>query len=246
MSEESIPPLVALTGRKRSGKDSAAAHLVRRHGFARVAFADPIKCVLTELDPYLDGTRGPAGYADAEAERLVRTFRTSMGRWVNVRPTQDQAIASLEALAPYMRGTVRLQDLLIAASGDWDRLKEGSEVAPPEQVAEIRRLQQRLGTEAVRQVYGDSTWTDVALDHAAGLRAQGMAVVITDCRLDVEASAVREVGGRIIRIDRPALSGPTDPHVTEAGVSEHLVDAVITNDGTLADLATAIDRELAG
>lgn len=37
------PLIIALTGRKYSGKDSAARYLCRRYGFAQVAFADPIK-----------------------------------------------------------------------------------------------------------------------------------------------------------------------------------------------------------
>jgi hypothetical protein len=43
--------LVGLTGKKRAGKDTVAARLVERHGFARVAFADPLKEAALGLDP---------------------------------------------------------------------------------------------------------------------------------------------------------------------------------------------------
>lgn len=47
--------IVGLSGRKRCGKDSLASFLVSEHGFARVAFADPLKDVLLHLDPDVVG-----------------------------------------------------------------------------------------------------------------------------------------------------------------------------------------------
>lgn len=38
-----LPKLIAICGAKRSGKDTIAAHLVEKHGYTRVALADPIK-----------------------------------------------------------------------------------------------------------------------------------------------------------------------------------------------------------
>lgn len=44
-------PLIGLMGRKRSGKDTFAERLVSAHGFVRVAFADPLRATLYDLDP---------------------------------------------------------------------------------------------------------------------------------------------------------------------------------------------------
>lgn len=49
------PPLIGLTGRKRSGKDTFAARLIERHGYERVSFADPLKAAALALDPLIDG-----------------------------------------------------------------------------------------------------------------------------------------------------------------------------------------------
>ena len=43
------PKLIAFTGKKLSGKTSAANYLITRHGFTRISFADPLKCMLLEL-----------------------------------------------------------------------------------------------------------------------------------------------------------------------------------------------------
>lgn len=45
--------LIGLTGKARAGKDTVAARLVERHGFTRVAFADPLKAAALGLDPYV-------------------------------------------------------------------------------------------------------------------------------------------------------------------------------------------------
>ncbi|MFJ6019774.1 hypothetical protein ACIQFP_10535 [Nocardiopsis alba] len=44
---------IALMGYSRSGKDTAAAHLVGTYGYTRVAFADPVRESLLALDPYI-------------------------------------------------------------------------------------------------------------------------------------------------------------------------------------------------
>lgn len=38
-----LPRIVGLSGKKRSGKDAAAQHLVDRYGYTKLSFADPLK-----------------------------------------------------------------------------------------------------------------------------------------------------------------------------------------------------------
>lgn len=46
--------IVGLIGHARSGKDTVANRLVTDHGYARVAFADLLREVLLDADPYVD------------------------------------------------------------------------------------------------------------------------------------------------------------------------------------------------
>jgi hypothetical protein len=46
-------PIIGLIGKKRSGKDTFAATLVEERGFARFAFADPLKEAALSLDPLI-------------------------------------------------------------------------------------------------------------------------------------------------------------------------------------------------
>ncbi|MGW4986304.1 deoxynucleotide monophosphate kinase family protein [Streptomyces mirabilis] len=47
---------IALIGQARSGKDTAAAWLVRERAYVRLAFADPLKDMALRIDPYIPTT----------------------------------------------------------------------------------------------------------------------------------------------------------------------------------------------
>lgn len=49
--------IIGLCGYARTGKDTVANILVENHGFQRVAFADPIKRLLFEINPLVNGVR---------------------------------------------------------------------------------------------------------------------------------------------------------------------------------------------
>ena len=75
---------------------------------------------------------------------------------------------------------------------------------------EIRRLLQRLGTEAGRQTLWDTIWIDAAF---TGLSPDAK-VVVSDARFYNEFDAVRSRGGEVWRIERPGV-GPANDHASE-------------------------------
>ena len=81
--------LIGLTGPPGCGKDTAAAHLVKTHGFVRVAFADPIRQVALAIDPYvhffrlsevIDFLGWDRAKRQPEVRRLLQTIGTEAGR----------------------------------------------------------------------------------------------------------------------------------------------------------------------
>lgn len=112
----------------------------------------------------------------------------------------------------------------------WDGYKE-TDHGP-----EIRRLLQRLGTEAGRQTLWDTIWIDAAF---AGLPDDAK-VVVSDARFFNEFDAIRERGGKIWRIERPGVGPVSDhPSETEAPKYEHFA-YTIWNDGDLEMYRDAI------
>lgn len=106
---------------------------------------------------------------------------------------------------------------------------------------EARRFLQRLGTEAGRNILGPNIWVDTAMRRADVARAEKdcRGIVHDDARFDNEVEAIRERGGFIWRIDRPGF-GPVNDHESETLPLRIEPDAVIVNDGTLAELAEKV------
>ena len=171
---------------------------------------------------------GLTGYAgagkDAAAEALVADgWRRDA--------FADRMRAGLLALDPWVdQAGCPLSDL-VAACG-WDMAKRS--------YSDVRGLLQRFGTEAGRAIHGEDVWVD-ALFRTIEL---GQRVVITDVRFDNEAEAIAGWYGIVIEIRRPGC-GPVNGHASDAGISPDLIDFVVVNDGTVADLHAKI-REVVG
>lgn len=129
------------------------------------------------------------------------------------------------------RQNIYVQDVI--NEWGWDGYKETA-FGP-----EIRRLLQRLGTEAGRQTLWDSIWIDAAL---TGLDEDAK-VVVSDARFFNEFDAVIERGGFVWRIDREGV-GPTNNHASELeAVDYKKFSLYIKNNGTLEEYQDLIRSE---
>jgi hypothetical protein len=99
---------------------------------------------------------------------------------------------------------------------------------------DVRRLLQRLGTEAGRDILGENIWVDTAF-----ARADSSDIVITDVRFPNEFEAVRSRGGITVRIDRPGY-GPRNSHASETSLDDAEFDYYINNNGTLQALSDTV------
>lgn len=117
---------------------------------------------------------------------------------------------------------------LVRSVGGWDRAKD---MFPP-----IREFLQNLG-DGGRTLFGEDFWMDQVLGK---IRADER-VVIPDVRFMNEFDAIRKLGGKLIRVDRPGHSA--SGHVSETElttVPNGDWDAVIQNDAGVLDLQAAI------
>lgn len=108
-----------------------------------------------------------------------------------------------------------------------------------------RRILQTLGTDWAHAHAGRDVWIksiDIRLLDAvhAGMKH----VVISDVRFELEAEWLRRQGGVLWRIDRPGVD-PVQEHVSETEMAQIRSHRTIENDGTLADLGSAVRFELA-
>lgn len=141
----------------------------------------------------------------------------------------DPIRESMLILDPFVCGTVRFSEALEIAGGDWDALKANAAFG-----AEVRRLMQAFGTEVGRNLFGYNVWVDQLERRARETGAQ--AIVVTDVRFDNEAEWIHASGGWVIEVTRPGV-GPVNAHISDSGLSRHLISGTVANDGTLEDLS---------
>lgn len=95
----------------------------------------------------------------------------------------------------------------------------------------VRDFLQKLGTDAIRNGLHENTWVNATLaDYASDANW-----IITDTRFPNEAEAIKKAGGIVVRINRPGIQ-PINPHPSETSLDDWNFDAVINNDGDVADI----------
>lgn len=156
------------------------------------------------------------GFADA-----LKNVALDIDPVVPVEPDETGIIYGPSELGRIGRSQhLRLSEVVSAVG--WEDAKR---------VREVRRLLQNLGV-AVREHADDGLWVATALRKA--LVVDGP-VVITDVRFGNEVTAIRDAGGKLVRIHRPGLES-TDTHVSETAVDHIVPDVFVRNDADIAAL----------
>lgn len=110
------PGIIGLSGYAQSGKDTVADILVKEYGYKRLAFADNVRKVLYDLNPFVYGeplqVRVDAeGWENAKKEPLVRILLQSLGEAVRKHISNDAWIiatfSSMDAESRYVIPDVR-------------------------------------------------------------------------------------------------------------------------------------------
>lgn len=135
-------------------------------------------------------------------------------------------------IGTYGGDTVYLQDWIDEHS--WEGAKD-TFFAP-----EIRRLMQKCGTEAGRQVVGQDIWVDSLLNN---LTSKDAKVVIPDARFLNEFDKVREHKGYVWRIDREGV-GPANNHSSETeAIGYDFFSLYLQNNGTQEEFEKLVSKE---
>lgn len=100
----------------------------------------------------------------------------------------------------------------------------------------LRGLIQAYGTDYRRNLCSRTYWIDLLCKELKSVE-DGKIVFVSDIRFENEAALIKEHGGLLIRVDRDTrCAEPVDAHESETWVHHCVCDAVVINDGSLADL----------
>jgi hypothetical protein len=123
-----------------------------------------------------------------------------------------------------------LEAMFDLPAGVWDR-PDLKEHPLPSVNTTPRYLAQTLGTEWGREVVRSDLWLLLAEQRICKFAGICSGFVITDIRFDNEAQWIKERGGEVVRVVRPAADSQIDNagHGSESGVADELVDVTIDN-----------------
>ncbi|GAA4035548.1 hypothetical protein GCM10023063_20100 [Arthrobacter methylotrophus] len=246
--------IVGVTGVAHAGKDTAGAYLIDSHGYVRYSLAVPMKEHACVLDVRVNGTLTLSmlleqldyDWAKAENHRvhgpeIKRTMAAYRDKLVHgVFGHFDRSVEDLRddllTLDPFLDGDVSMRTLLDSVGGDWEQAKYHRFHGP-----EVRRHLQIYATEVCRDNFGQDIWVQLLARRVAEDRPR--AVVITDVRFNEEAAWITANGGSIVEITRPGIAA-VNGHISEAGIDRKYIVNTISNDGTIDDLADALDDVL--
>jgi hypothetical protein len=168
---------------------------------------------------------------DAAYERLSNLIYDTR-RLAFADKLKDSACALLGIDRETMEQLKRNEDVELIWTDGVEQLRAGDSLT-------MRLFLQRYGTEAHRDIFGDSFWVDqtlpVGMDHSSEL------IVLTDCRFENEAQRVHELGGEVWQVIGP--EDDTGDHPSERPLPDSLIDVVIDNTVRDDDFAN-LDREL--
>lgn len=99
-----------------------------------------------------------------------------------------------------------------------------------------RQFQQWLGTDFGRKLVGESIWTNAFTKRALSLPL----VACSDVRFPNELDLIRQMGGKVYRVERDTETNEFSLHESEKYIPTLDVDGVIDNNGTLEELREAI------
>lgn len=109
----------------------------------------------------------------------------------------------------------------------------------------IREFLQTLGTECMRNTISDNIWVAALMadykriEYGDDEQGQYPNWIITDVRFVNEATAIKEKGGIIIRVDRPGY-GPVNDHPSETELDGWKFDYKVYNNSDIFTLKEAI------
>jgi hypothetical protein len=205
--------IIAFSGAKFAGKDTAAEALIRSHGFKRIGLADKLKDICAEV---------------FDIERLQMDIPE-----LKEATLSDQKEINI-ARIDHLLGTISKDGF------DFNYEKTHEQVCKNflgRNLTSIRDVLQTVGTDICRTHIKDDIWLAYVYDTIKNFNGD---VVITDARFRNERDFLKELGATLILVKRPGFE-VKDTHVSENQLgNENDYDVVVNNSASISGLQSDI------
>lgn len=219
--------LIAIVGKKRVGKDTAAETIAAEYENSVIyKLATPIKEVLFSMRPaHLYGlTYDDFDGAGCDREAFLTLTNDDAYTWI----IRSIALASARygGDTAFANKTKALRERVFEIgnkNGGWS----------------IRTLMTTLGTDIMVKMINPLFWCSVFVNEYMKQDKPGV-FIVTDVRQPIEIALMREMNARIIHITRE--TGIKDGHSTERGLEKLDSEIEIINNGTLQDFLREVKQ----
>ena len=213
--------VIGITGRKRHGKDTASAFIMQfcsEQGIPskKIAFADKVRELILRSAP----NNIPLTFADLSGKGKIDRDNDDIFEYYGAG--NENRILEMEAWKLCFMSELNDEKCWLKPEYNFFNVP----VMEIEDKVTIRMLLQFLGTDIGKHCYSESIWIDMALRE--GRKFDGV-VIYSDVRFNDEAQAVLSEGGSNYSIYMKNAPVEQDTHESEAGVSPHLINAIIEN-----------------
>lgn len=231
--------IVSIVGKKRSGKDTTADILVKEFGAVKYALATPIKLALHHA---YNETRA---YHKCGVHLSFHDIdgSTEYDRESQLILSNSDVIDLMTKALEFLKIGFNLKSTNI---NDWTEsgvLYDRKIISENSEPWSVRRLMQLLGTDIVCNFIDTQFWNRCMVQRYISEfdKNPNVIFIITDVRQQHELDFIRELGAKMIFIERPSINNCTkDTHITEAGLLRKSIDPLIINDGSIDDLKEQI------
>jgi Txe/YoeB family toxin of Txe-Axe toxin-antitoxin module len=204
--------LVAFSGVKFSGKDTAAEGLIRTHKFKRIGLADKLKNICSVVFEVDREDMDDPTLKEAKFRQQILLTNAHIKHLLEIvnETFPFDIITKYETLTELFNGT---------------------------SISSIRELLQFVGTDICRNHIKDDIW--LAYIHDLVKNTDGN-IVITDARFRNEREYLKDIGAVLILIKRPGLETKST-HISENDLGEESdYDVVVKNNSSITSLQSDI------
>ena len=203
--------IICFSGLAGVGKDTSAEVLTKKHGYTRIALADPLRELCSEVFKLPYNTFLDPDKKDSELDsKITLDFHhiDKIRQYVEDKWGFTVDYAAREEMEEY----------------------HGEEFNTPRDILKL------VGTELIRNNLRDDIWIVLAFQK---IQEVGNKVVITDCRFDNERKAFKKAGAILCLVKRPGAEKGS--HASENTGSEDEYDVIFDNCEGINQLKSNVD-----
>jgi hypothetical protein len=205
--------ILALSGKKKSGKDTVANFLVKDQGFVKLSLATPLKELLIKVFKIDKDLLHNESKKDVEFDEIINIDYSHLDK---------------------------IREIITEEWGfpiDYDA-REGIEEFHGKEIKTPRQLMQTVGTDIIRNNVRDDVFIILLLEK---IKVTQRPIVIADVRLRNERETLLNIGAHLCLVKRDLIT-EKDEHISENDLGdEDEYDIVIENNIDITQLRSEIN-----